>query len=340
MRVIVVEDSRVVQAYLVACLRGIAEVEVVAVIADGHEAVRVAVEQRPDVVFMDIELPGQDGIAATRQIMQQAPCPIVVLSAHLDGANATRPFEALAAGAVDVLRKPEGAALSDVGALRERLERSLLSIARARPRRISGVRHERAHVDGGPVDVVAIACSTGGPAALHTLLEALPAPYPRPILIAQHIEPGFEEGLCRWLRSTGHDVRVAAAGMPADAPGVWVLPAHTNSVVGPDGRFATYNGGPAQPRPSGDLLLASVAQRWGARAIGLVLTGMGRDGAAGLLVMRNAGAQTAVQDRSSCIVFGMPSAALANGGAVRALAPVELARWLAAALGSDEEAGR
>ncbi|MCB9737822.1 MAG: response regulator [Deltaproteobacteria bacterium] len=324
----VVEDSRVVQAYLGACLRGIPDLEVVAIESDGVTAVATALEVLPDVILMDIELPGQSGIEATKQIMARRPTPVLVLSAHLDGADNPRPFEALAAGAVEVIPKPDGAGFGEIDALRARLAASLHAAMASSPRRMSAVHGIRALATTLPPTVVAIASSTGGPAALHALLTALPAPYACPVVVAQHIEFGFEAGLCQWLSTTGHRVEIGVVGQRPQAGVVSVLRADANYVVDAGGAIARHPGGPERPRPSGDLLLTSVAERYGARAMGIVLSGMGRDGSVGLRALHERGCRTAVQDQASSVVFSMPSSALANGAATQALAPAALAQWL------------
>lgn len=311
-RVLVCEDSRTYAAALTRLLEHGGEIEVVGVCATAEEAIAALARLEPDLVTMDVELPGMSGLEAVEHIMSTSPLPILVLSAHV-GARSDTAAAALAAGALDALskdtldmREPESAAAT---AFRSRVR--LLSRARV-------IRHPRANLRRPPPAgargsqapaVVGIAASTGGPVALAVVLEGLPASFPIPILVVQHMAAGFTEGLVRWLdRALPVSVRLARDG-EALARGVRVAPdgAHLRLA----GRTLTLDrttvAGPH--RPSADVLLASLAESAREHAVGVVLTGMGRDGAEGLRAIHDAGGVAIAQDEESSAVYGMPKAA-------------------------------
>ncbi|HYO55270.1 chemotaxis protein CheB [Archangium sp.] len=333
-----VEDSRSVVAFLEQLLRREPDIELLPPVANGRDAVAAVQRWSPQLVLMDLVLPGgMDGVEAITQIMATAPCPIVVLSGQLDTPGRDRTFESLNAGAVDVLAKPTAGGLEAVKEFRERLLRTVRVMAHARvvgrrrtsrlPAVQSGVTPLVAPVpEARACSLLAIGGSTGAPPLVYELLRALPAPAPFPVVVAQHIVRGFEPGFARWLGGTGHRTVAAQGGEWLEPGGVYVSPADRDMVVR-GGRLQT------QPSrgvavPSVDVLFESVAGFHGARAVGLLLTGMGEDGARGLLAMRQAGALTVAQDGASCVVDGMPGAARALGAASQTLTPGEMAALL------------
>jgi two-component system, chemotaxis family, protein-glutamate methylesterase/glutaminase len=313
-RVLICEDSKTFAACLTRLLERDPEIEVVGVCASAEEAIARLPVLRPDLVTMDLELPGMTGAEAIERIMAVVPVPILVLSGQVERGSHT----ALAAGALDAIPKeqldvsdPDGPAAT---ALRQRVK--LLC-------RIKVIRHLRASLASPPVvrpswvrpaAIVGIAASTGGPPALAEMLSDLPAAYPIPILVVQHMSSGFTEGFTRWLDGEiSLPVRMAIAGAQPQ-PGVWVAPEGAHLVLTPGGRVAlddtTVQG---LHRPSGDMLLHSLAAHPGRDAVAVVLTGMGRDGAAGLRDVRQAGGLTIAQDEASSSVYGMPRAAAECG---------------------------
>ena len=313
-RIVICEDSRTYAAALRRAFEHEGTHRVVGVFASAEETIGALAGLRPDLVTMDLELPGMSGLEAVEQIMSAQPVPILVLSAHL-GDDETRPGAALAAGALDALpksrldlRDPAG---SDASALRRRA--SVLSSAHV-------IRHPRSRLTRAPATagaetrVIGVCASTGGPHALSVILGALPPSFPYPILIVQHIVAGFLAGLARLLDQTSSlPVQLAAHGV-RPVHGVYLAPDEVHLRLGADGRLALDRARAVRGhRPSGDVLLESMAAALGDRATGVVLTGMGRDGANGIRAIADAGGFTIAQDEASSAIFGMPRAAVESG---------------------------
>jgi two-component system, chemotaxis family, protein-glutamate methylesterase/glutaminase len=337
-RVLVVEDSPSQRELLIGLLR-VGGMEVAGVAGDGHAAVAETQRLRPDVIAMDIHMPGLDGYAATRQIMQSCPTPIVLISSAAD--DPQRTVAALAAGALTVVRKP-GSGSDPVQAsdrasfLRTiRLMADVLVVTR-RPNKLpaqsipSGA--QRGHAVSLPIAgsprILAIAASTGGPAAVATLLQGLGSNFPLPILLAQHIAHGFVAPLAEWLSTaTQRQVHLAVRNEPLLPGHVYLAPEDQHmSVFMCD--YAACRSMQSGERycPSADILFESVAAVYGRRAIGVILTGMGDDGARGLWALRAAGGRTLAQDQASCVVYGMPQAAVKLGAVEREAPLADLAR--------------
>jgi two-component system chemotaxis response regulator CheB len=337
-RCLVVDDARTFRAVMREILATAPGVEIVGEASDGREAVALVKTLRPDVVTMDVRMPGVDGLAALGEIMRVAPTPVIVVSAEAGGEAQQLSFRALQLGAIEVLAKPRDPGTPRFERQAEEIRQAVRAVAglvlvgRRRPSplelpAVTPVRGtplpEPAFAPPAPTErpeVVAIAASTGGPAALATLLARLPRDLAVPVLVVQHISAGFEAGLANWLATTSRlDVRIAEEGAPLARATVYV--AADGLHLGVAGRRIRLDDDPPIEgfRPSATHLFASVAREFGARAAGFVLTGMGRDGADGLALMRAAGAYTAVQSAASSVVFGMPKAALECGAADRAL---------------------
>jgi len=331
-RVLICEDSRTYAAGLSRLLERDAEIEVVGVCETAEQAIARLPALKPNLVTMDLELPGMSGVNAIEQIMGVQPVPILVLSGHVERGSQTALY-ALAAGALDALPKvdfdlsdPDGVAAR---ALRHRVK--LLSGVRV-------IRHPRARLrqPRAPVycvrraSVIGICASTGGPQALAAVLACLPDSFPIPILVVQHIAAGFIDGFAGWLDSeVPLSVRLA---VPGEKPshGVLVAPESAHMVLNARGRIELDRSTVAGPhRPSGDVLLRSIAAAAGADAVAVVLTGMGRDGAEGLREVREAQGLTIAQDEATSAVFGMPRAA-AQCGAEHVLALDAIAERLIA----------
>ncbi len=357
MKVLLVEDSEVVIKYVQHVLASEPDIELLPPARDGAAGVEAALRLAPDVILMDLGLPVLDGIAAITEIMRTHPTPIVVLSGRLDSPSVDRTFESLAAGAVDVLAKPAGLGIANVDGFRARLVRTLRVMAQAcvvaRGRKLPVDRTAPPETDWPETDwealqeagreagrplprspqIVLIGTSTGGPQLLDRLLRALPAPFPLPIVIAQHIMVGFEDGLARWLAESGHQVEVVRAPRPIEAGRVYLAPADRHLAVTARG-FTLRDAGVTLPVPSADVLFGSAAEAVGAGVVALLLTGMGADGAEGLLALRQAGARTIAQAGETCVVDGMPQAARRRGAACEVLGPEEMIRMLLR-VGSD-----
>lgn len=333
MKVLLVEDSRAVRAYVEGLLRKEPDIELLPPAFDGETGVRLVAELRPDVVLMDLELPVLDGISAIRRIMSAFPCPIVVLSALLDSPERDRTFESFEAGAVEVLAKPRGIDAETVERFRARLLRTIRLMSQAcvvrRRSQPAPTLPERASspvFEPHPHDVVVIGSSTGGPVVLHEVLGHIPAPFPLPIVIAQHIVPGFEHGLARWLCQTGHRVSVATGAEPLSGGRVILAPADQDLVLEPGIANVVPKG--AAPTPSIDRIFRSASRAYLDRAVAILLTGMGEDGARGLLELQRGGALTVTQSSSTCVVDGMPKAARALEAGVHDLSPSEMVALL------------
>lgn len=346
-RVVIADDSAVMRELLVAMIEEGPDFEIVAVARNGREAVDLTLETRPDVVLMDVHMPELDGHAATRQIMETAPTPVVMISASMKASEVQLSFEALRAGALTLIDKPvnplspnhEAAAISLRRTLRLMSEVRVVHRRPARSDRPVEIAVVRPIRRGVRAAALAIAASTGGPSALVAILEALPAPMPFPILIAQHISEGFVEGLAAWLSlRTGHTVAVASDREQLTPGRVWLAPDNAHLVVGPARLLRLVPRGPDDHVcPSGDRLLTSVAAVYGTAAVGVVLTGMGADGAAGLLEIARLGGVTAAQSEETCVVYGMPRKAVENGAATHVGAPLEIARLISGIAGTASE---
>jgi len=327
---LICDRSHIYAARLQRVLEHDGDITVAAVCATAEEAIAALPRVKPDVVTMDVELPGMDGLAAIEEIMSRRPLPILVISA--DAGNASRKAAAaLAAGALEAISKddldlddPAGAAAA---AFRNRAR--LLS-------HVQVIRHPRAGLRKTPVPhrpgrracVIGICGSTGAPYVLARLLGDLPADYPIPVLVVQHISAGFTEGLVHWLdQSVALPVRMAADGAPA-SPGAWIAPDGAHLKLAATGRLLLDRRTVAgHHRPSGDVLLTSVAEVAADKAVAVVLSGMGSDGARGVAAVRRAGGLAIAQDEESSAIFGMPQAAI-DCGADLVLPPGEIAACL------------
>jgi two-component system, chemotaxis family, protein-glutamate methylesterase/glutaminase len=319
--VLVVEDSLTVRKYFVEALNADPGFEVVAEAEDGQQAIELCTSLRPDVISMDMMLPAMTGLAATENIMAYCPTPILVVSASLNRGEVFQTYEALNACAVDVLEKPTGELVED---WIEEYKKALRIVSR-----IKVITHPRARLElqparkaqidpdvgkSGPFQCVAIGASTGGPAAIAEILRGLPANFPLPILLVVHISSAFGAAMSDWL-DTLSPIRVVTAidgqGMPQmGQPGVVVAPPDRHLVLRAGRLHTTSDPERNYVRPSVDVMFESLAHECGSQVIGCLLTGMGRDGAAGLLALRRSGAMTIAQDEQICAIFGMPREAI------------------------------
>lgn len=331
-RVIVTDDSLVAREMLVQILQSDPSIEVIGQAKDGNEAVEMVGRLRPDLVTMDIHMPNLDGLLATEKIMAFTPTPILVVSSSVHGEGMGRAFDALDLGALEVIKKPEPKDWAELDRIGREVIRKVKILSSVRVITHIRGRHRSPMVPvphgGGPTAraLVAIGSSTGGPSALLSVLGRLPAELPVPVVVAQHIADGFVPGLVSWLDS-GCKIRVVEAvdGDKPEAGTVHFAPTGQNMIIERD-RIKFQRPGNGQLYiPSADTLFESVARSHGRRAIGVILTGMGADGAEGLKLMRNSGAATIAQDEASCTVFGMPKAAIDIGAAEQVVALHEIA---------------
>jgi len=341
LRVLVVEDSLTIRSRLVEVLSAVPEIEVVGEATDGKQGIELCQKLRPDVVTLDMHLPVMSGLAATEYIMAHFPTPILIVSSSANRGDLFKTYEALSAGAVDVLEKPTGDEIDD--SWERKLVAAVKLVARIRvithPRARLRPSHHGLPAGGGAAAVrapaspriVAIGASTGGPAALLDILRGLPK-LPTPVLIVLHIGELFGTAFAEWLgEQTPHRVSNAHDGEP-------LLAAIGRVLLAPPGKHLVIRGGALHLtndaerhscRPSIDVLFESVAREYGPSAVGCLLTGMGRDGASGLLEIRRAGGSTIAQNEATSVVYGMPREAALLGAAQRILPLGEIAASLA-----------
>jgi two-component system chemotaxis response regulator CheB len=335
--VFLVDDSAVSRMAFRKLIQQDSRLRVVGEANDGEEALRKIPEIKPDVVLMDIVMPGMDGMETTRELMHHAPCPILIISDQVGG-NVDPSFEALRAGALEVIGKPTAGELSDPS-FAETLLRKIRLLSDVpvitRYRTFAAGRRKRRRSSARPtredVKLLCIGASTGGPPVLQRLLGSIPRTPKWPTLIVQHMTPGFTAGMASWLgKATGRQVEMATSGTRPEPGVVYVAPdAYHLELLG---RCLRLSESPpvAGHRPSVDALFASVASTGPAHeTVAVVLTGMGRDGAAGLKLLREAGAWTIAQDRISSVVYGMPKAAAEIEAACESMSVDELAIYLA-----------
>ncbi len=334
-RVLVVEDSLTVRRRLCEVLAADPGIEIAGEAEDGRRGIELCRDVRPDVVTLDMMLPVMSGLAATEYIMAHCPTPILIVSSSTNRGELFKTYEALAAGAVDVLEKPSG--VEPDGQWAERLISTVRLVSR-----IKVITHPRARLGSlgcsapAPIlapaptaspgvatpRVVALGASTGGPAAMIEILRALPAAYPLPVLLVLHIGEPFGSAFAEWLDAqTSHPVSFARDGEPLrGARGrVVMAPPDRHLVVRGERLFLTSDPERHSCRPSVDVLFSSLAREWGPASVACLLTGMGRDGADGLLAIRRAGGCTIAQDEATSVVYGMPREAVLLGAAQRVL---------------------
>lgn len=339
-KTLIVEDSPVAQRLLSHILASDPRIQVVGIVDDGEKALAAVERLRPDVVTMDIHMPGLNGFDTTRRIMESTPVPIIIVSGSFSANHVEKGFRAMEAGALTMLRKPRGIGhpehLNDARELiKTVVTMSEVKVIRRWPRQVK---------EGSPapapvvvarqvrpaIRLVAIGASTGGPAVLQRIFTALPKTFPVPIMVVQHMAAGFMESFVTWFSaSTGFPASIAAHG-DLLAPGhIYFAPEGFHMLVRGDNRIALSTDDPDNGlRPSVNRLFRSVAEVYGPNAVGVLLTGMGRDGADELGQMRERGAVTVVQDQESSIVFGMPGEAVKLGAAEFILAPDRIAEFL------------
>lgn len=336
--VLVVDDSALLGIVLREVIEGIPGFRVCAVAREGEEALRLVHALQPDVVTMDVEMPGIDGLAALGYIMSESPRPVIMVSAATTRGTVDVTIRALELGALDFVRKPAGNTVAAWEGVRSRLAEALQAAAQMNVGSVPVLARPRLRTPAplprgarAAESAIAIAASTGGPRALAEVIPALGDAQGAAVLVVQHMPPGFTAGLARRLdQLASMPVREAVGGEPVLPGCVYLAPGGSHmSVSGGSTVGATIVLTQDAPvhgvRPAADPLFASVAAAFGARCVGVVLTGMGRDGSAGLRAIRAAGGGAVVQDRATSIIYGMPQQALLEAGADREAALREVA---------------
>ena len=349
-RVLVVDDSALMRKLIPNILSRDPDIEVVGTAMDGAFALKKIEELHPDVVTLDLEMPRVDGMETLRLIMRRGPMPVILFSTHSkEGAHVT--FKALALGAIDFVAKPKEAAGGNLDSIAHVLIDKIKVAKRASGRRLlsppvdetPAVRTKGSRPAVAPNRIIAVGVSTGGPNALQYMFSQIPGDFPASILVVQHMPEGFTEMFARRLdECCALDVQEAKSGDLLIAGRVLICPGNRHMMVRrmPRGDVAVLNDSPAVNghRPSVDVLFHSVAQDFGPMAVGVLMTGMGEDGAEGLGAMRSAGAMTIAQSEDTCVVSGMPRAAILKGYAAKILPLEGLGMFLAAQYGSGERA--
>lgn len=342
-KVLVVEDSPVVREYLIHILTSDPEIQVIGSATDGEEAVEAVKHKKPDVITMDIHMPRMNGFDATRRIMETQPTPIVIVSGSSTAKEVSMTFRAIEAGALAIVPRPVGVGHPDYEKMTKELVQTVKLMSEVKVvRRWAFVRQKEEISPTMPkaelelkqipaeINLVAIGSSAGGPAVLQTILSGLPKDFSVPVLIVQHMTHGFTQGLVEWLaQSTGFPVHIAVDGE-------YLLPGH--AYFAPDGfhmkvefgnRIAFSKDDPENGlRPSVSYLFRSVSNVFGRNAVGVLLSGMGKDGAEELKVMKEKGAPTIAQDKESSVVHGMPGEAIKLDAATYILPPEKIVALL------------
>jgi two-component system chemotaxis response regulator CheB len=342
-RVLVVEDSPTAREFLVDILSSDPAIEVVGTAQTGEEAVEAVRRIRPDIVTMDVQMPRMNGFDATRRIMETFPTPIVIVSAA-DDKDTTKAFQAVESGALAILQKPFGLNHPEHERHAADLIRTVKMMSevkvvrrwpRLRPVETPPVAIVSPEVQFRPaqtsIRLVAIGASTGGPPALQTILAGLSKDFQVPILIVQHIANGFTHYFVEWLtQSSNLPIHLPTHGQQALPGHVYVAPDKLHMAITADGRIHLVEAEAENGlRPSVSFLFRSVAKAYGPGGIGVLLTGMGKDGAMELKSMKEQGAVTIVQDQDTSAVYGMPGEAVRLGGASYILSPEKIHQLLA-----------
>jgi two-component system chemotaxis response regulator CheB len=340
-RVLVAEDSPVARELLIHILVSDPEIQVVGVANDGAESVSAVERLRPDVVIMDIYMPRMNGFEATKKIMERRPTPIIMVTGSYNAEDTYKTFQAMDAGALHMLKKPEGIGhphYKDEAVELIRIVRlmSEVKVARRWPRHVRDgsaatiVNKFSKNTSRPEIKGVVVGASIGGPAVLRTIFTALTKDFSVPILAVQHMLPGFIDCFVAWITmTTGFPARIAHDGEILSAGQAYFAPDNHHILVGAENRVVLVEcDGRKGSCPSVARLFNSAAEVWNRNAIGVLLTGMGSDGAEELKFMRENGAVTVAQDEESCVVFGMPERAIELGAAQYILDPDGIAKLL------------
>lgn len=342
-KVLIVDDSKVQQEFLAHLLSSDSDIKVVGVANSGYEALELVKVKKPDVITMDIHMPGMDGYETTRTIMETVPIPIVIVSGSVKTKEVANTFRSLEAGALAVVLCPPGFEHPQFVNFRKELIQTVKLMSevkvvkrfpRSRKDQIKPIRLVQTFEnDIKKIQVIAIGASTGGPMVLQMIFSRLPEDLPVPVLIVQHIAKGFVKGLQEWLSATsGIKLKIAEDGESISAGIGYIAPDNFHMGVSRGSKINLSDQPPENGlRPSVSYLFRSVAQFYGPNALGVLLTGMGKDGADELKALKDKGAITMVQNQESSIIFGMPGEALRIGAADHALSPERIAEILSKA---------
>ncbi len=331
-KVLIVEDSPLICKILSKILNSDKDIEVVAIANDGKKAVEYTMSLRPDIITMDINLPIMNGFEATKKIMAYAPTPILIVSSSLYTVEMNLAFKAISLGALDVVEKGPMETQDNIDSFGRTIIEKIKLLSK-----VKVITHPEARIDEigmhpsktirepfNKEKIVGIVSSTGGPKALYDIITRLPDDFNFPIVIVQHIVPGFTSGLIDWLQGeSGKKISFASSGQIVQNGHIYIAPENSHTQILKGGRIHLLSTPPYKGhKPSGNLLLKSLAESYGPNAIGVILTGMGSDGCEGLLEIRNKGGRTIAQDEKTSVVYGMPKVAYEIGAAEKVF-PIE-----------------
>lgn len=324
-RVVIAEDSNSTAIILQKIMESDPFIRVIGRAKDGHEAIQLVKKLKPDIVTMDMYMPKVDGYAATKEIMLTTPLPILIVSTDSNKDEMSLSFKAMEAGALDIIQKPSGDHNRGYKELGHEINRKIRILSKIKPFdrhviRLSQKTEPRksvSYLNTEKIRLIVIGASTGGPLALKVIFQELPANFPIPFLVVQHITDGFLDGLVEWLnKEIPLLTKVACHGEKILSGKVYFAPTDFHLGVDSFGIIRLSKDLPIEGyRPSVNYLLTSAAAAFPKKCLGIVLTGMGGDGAQGLKRLKETGSRTMVQDEKSCTVFGMPKEALRLGGA-------------------------
>ncbi|WP_204103088.1 MULTISPECIES: chemotaxis-specific protein-glutamate methyltransferase CheB [Spirulina sp. CCY15215] len=347
-KVLIVEDSPIALVILKRILNSAHDIEVVGTAGTGLEALSLIAQTQPDVICTDLHMPKMNGLELTKEILATDPRPILAVSSSVGEDDRHNVFELLEAGALDVFPKPQAANIEDYEAVKQALIAKIRILAGVKVFRKLKKQVPRSSSLPSPspppfasppissfgsrIKLIAIGSSTGGPQALKTIFSSFPASFPIPIVCVQHITQGFLQGLLEWLGNNCRlTLRVANIGEMPQGGTIYFPPEGLHLELDEAGRFYYSSRSFGSHRPSVDVLFESTIRYYRASVLGVLLTGMGRDGAEGMQAISKAGGHTIAQNEASCVVFGMPKEAIALGGVkqvlgLEAIAPAILSR--------------
>jgi two-component system, chemotaxis family, protein-glutamate methylesterase/glutaminase len=342
-KILLVEDSLIALELLQRLLRNSSEVEVVGTARNGQEALELIPKVNPGVICTDLHMAPIDGLELTKQVMAKFPRPILVISNSVQEDDTRNIFGLLQAGAVDIFPKPTSGDYTEYEQVKDRLLAKIKMLsqvtvkARSNNTESSSTTSANIH-NSGALRAIAIGASTGGPQAIHKIITALPQNFPIPIICAQHIGDGFLPGLISWLKEDSQlNVKVAQIGETPAPRTVYFAPERAHLEFDAEGKFIYSNFiASTGTCPSIDALFRSIARIYGQSSAGILLTGMGTDGVAGMEAIKAAGGMTIAQSESSCLVFGMSKLAIAAGAVDQILDLAEIAPLILDKIGIGE----
>ncbi len=338
-RILLVDDSRLALVLLQRMISTSPDLEVVGIATNGIQALEMLPELNPSIICTDYDMPGMTGLQLTQEVMARFPCPILVVSSAVGESDSDRVFSILEAGAVDVFPKPRGGLDAEpnaaeqfvkkikiVSGVRVHGRRPKTQITSKEPKFVSPTFQKPVRLP----QIIVIGASTGGPQALKTILSQLPENFPVPVICIQHISSGFLDGLVSWLGAhTRNCVTISVANETPRRGKIYFPQENTHLVIDHLGRIQpSFSAAVGGHRPSVTTSFCSVAEYYGDAAIGVLLTGMGSDGGAGMMALSNAGALTICQDEASCVIYGMPRDAVERGAARFVLSLNDIAKAL------------